>query len=506
MNSLRKYVHKQGKRWAVQKHINGKLITFKTFRDLNEALAYRDKLVENNWQALPDFEEREQKKYYQRIVRNNYRTSYRIYSSHNGKYIGTINTIEEALYFRDLYSDCPLPVPRPSEVDLKTDNPYIIDGLRYPLPERLILKERSRTYAKGTIIKKSKSSYRVAYAHKHYCACRTYEQAYYVRKCLQECNWDKSKVPEILADYPKWYTWLMHFYQYIGRTAEGRYYVGYPKQYRGDKIERIIYRNLEDALFERDWLMANEWDYETLVYVIDDTENPYYDMELPPFPERKIRNVSPVKTYKKELNQIRDLILDGVDNQEAVADIMGIATVSIRNWLRKYDTDWKSFLELVLSGEDIWTVLPEIEHYYTPDLSPSKPSNYSGYVHITHSKRSPYCVARKGEYYGAYEDKETAKKVAKELAKVDWDKSQLKDIQKKVGYKQFLNTKRWVYKNAIGKSWCIRKKDKTRKMIYYGSYTDKRVADMVRDLLVDNDWDKSRLDEFRCMAEAYYGE
>ena len=46
----------------------------------------------------------------------------------------------------------------------------------------------------------------------------------------------------------------------------------------------------------------------------------------------------------------------------------------------------------------------------------------------------------------------------------------------------------------------VRKKDKTRRMINYGCYKDKRVAEIVRDLLVENDWDKSRLDEFKQIA------
>lgn len=508
MNHYRKYVHKLGNRWGVQKHINGKLKTFKAFNTIAEAISYRDQLIANNWQEPPKTDEEIQaektREYYKHIHINRCKRKYVILNK-NSKYIGTVETIEEALYYRDLYVDCPLPVPRPSDVDLTTDNPYLIDGLMFPLPERLRKDETPKKYGQGSIQQRSKTSYRVLKGKTKYATCRTYEQAYYVRKSLQECNWDKSKVPQILADYPKWYTWLMRFYQYVGKK-DGKWYVGYPKQYCGDKIERINYRNIEDALFERDWLMANEWDYETLVYVIDDSDNPYYDMDLPPYPERKITNIKPPKDFKSQLNRLQDLIQEGVFNQEEAAMIIGVTTVTIRNWLRNYDTDWKSFIDLVLSGEDIWTVLSEPEYYYTPDLSPSMPSNYTGYVHKTQSKRSPYCVARKGEYYGAYKDKKMARSVVNELRKVNWDKSKLKEIQEKVGHEQFLNTKRWVYPNSVGKSWYIRKKDKTRKMIYYGSYTDKRVADMVRDLLVENDWDKSRLDEFRKVAEEYYME
>lgn len=505
-NTLRKYVHKQNNRWAVQKAIEGKLKTFKTFPSLNEALKYRDQLLKNNWQEPPEEKElKKQKEYYKYIIMNRYRRSYRILSKHKCKYLGIVGTIEEALYYRDLYSDCPGPVPKPKDVDLITDNPYLIEGLRYPLPERLVKKDTyNDKYGKGSIQKRSKTSYRVMYNKTIFTSCRTYEQAYYVRQELQKCNWNKEEVPRILADYPKWYTWLMEFYRYIIRNSSSKeptYMLNFPREYcTNTKFERITYHNLEDALFERDFLVENNWDYEALVYLINDNKNPYYDMELPPYPERKIRNISARNTYTNELNSVRDCILEGVENQEEVAKEIGTTSISIRNWLRIYNISWNDFKELVLSREDIWTVLEMEKKYYTPDLSPSMPSNYTGYVHKTHSKRSPYCVCRKGEYYGSYPDKKTAQQVVKELRKCDWNKKELPSIQEKVDYRPFLNTKKWVYPVNQGKSWMVRKKDKNRKMINYGCYKDKKVAEIVRDLLVENDWDKNRLEEFKIIA------
>ena len=329
--------------------------------------------------------------------------------------MGTVKTIEEALYYRDLYSDCPLPVPKPQTIDLITDNPYLIDGLRYPLPPRLVKEDNYTNYGKGSIQQRSKTSFRIKHNRVTFATCRTYEQAYYVRQELQKCDWDKNQVDKILADYPKWYTWLMKFYRYIIRNSNGKGYIlNFPREYSESTFERITYHNLEDALFERDFLVENDWDYEALVYSIDDKCNPYYDMELPPYPQRKIRNVSERNTYVTELNNIRDLILDGVTNQGEVAMMLNTSAVNIRNWLSKYNMDWIDFKNLVLSGEDIWTVLELEEQYYVPDLSPSMPSNFTGYVHKNQSKRSPYCVCRKGEYYGSYQDKKTARKVVNE--------------------------------------------------------------------------------------------
>ena len=43
-------------------------------------------------------------------------------------------------------------------------------------------------------------------------------------------------------------------------------------------------------------------------------------------------------------------------------------------------------------------------------------------------------------------------------------------------------TKRWVYRQ--GNKWAVRRKDKNRKMITYGAYYDKRIACLVRDMLI----------------------
>lgn len=507
MNHFRKYIHKANNRWVVQKTINGKLKAYKSFTKLNDAIQYRDQLIQNNWEEPPEETENRKKKEYYKHIHTNQRKRKYVILNNKSKYLGTVNTIEEALYYRDLYSDCPTKVPRPSEVDLKTDNPYLIGGLRYPLPERLQKQDNYTDYGKGHITQRSVSSYRVSHNSTNYCTCRTYEQADYVRKELNKCDWDKNQIPRILADYPRYYTWLLLFYQYISKIKvdgewNGKWKLVIPRDYTEEgKLEYLTYSNIEDALYERDILKENGWDYETLVYTIDDTKNPYYEMELPPYPQRKIRNIQERKTFQKELEQMRDLILDGVQFQSEAAEIMGVTTMSLRNWLNNYNIKWNDFKAIVESGEDIWNVLELKERYFTPDLSPSKPSNYTGYVHKTQSKRSPYCVARKGEYYGSYSDKKTAKKVVKELEKVNWDKKQLRKIQDKLGHKQFLNSKRWVYEVNNGKSWMIRKKNKDRKMINYGHYKDKKIAEKVRDLLVENNWDKTRLDEFRRIAE-----
>ena len=505
-----KHIYKVGNKYVISKSINGNNTYYKYFDNLNDAIQYRNYLKDHNWIAPePTHEEIEAKKtkqYYKGIYLNRLKRKYKVVNL-KSKYLGVVETIEEALYYRDLFYDCPTSnIPKPDTLDLVSGNPYLIDGLMYPLPERLVKPADNSKYGKGSITKKSKSSYSVKKSATYYCSCRTYEQAYFVRRELQKCNWDKSEVPRILSEYPRWYTELVMFYRYVSRSQHAKiskWFVNVPREYcTENKIERYLYSNLEDALFERDFLVEHNWDYDLLVECIDDEENPYYEMELPPFPERKIRNVSEQKDYKNELDNVKEAILETGETQIGkLSEILGINEQNIRNWLKHYNSNYKEFLMLVLSGEDIWSILELEERIIQPNLTPSKPSNYTGYVHHNHSKRSPYCVARKGEYYGSYKTRKQARQVVKLLKQYDWDKTRLPEIQEKVGYEKFLDTKKWVYPSNQGKSYSIRKKDKTRRMINYGNYRCLKYAQKVRDLLVENDWDKSRLEEFQLEAQ-----
>ena len=74
-------------------------------------------------------------------------------------------------------------------------------------------------------------------------------------------------------------------YKFKKNTGRVQYKINIPKSYLEDDVtfETIPgYSHVEDALYERDWLVANDWDYEALVYSIDDKNNPYGDMEIPP--------------------------------------------------------------------------------------------------------------------------------------------------------------------------------------------------------------------------------
>ena len=511
---LPKNIYKQGNKYIITKKVNGFSKYFKTLNTLDEAIRYKEKLIANNWEPLPLTEEElyeyNLKEYYVGISLSNNHRQY-IVTNYLGDYLGACSSIEEALQYRDMFYHASFKEsPRPTRLDLKKNNLHLKHGLEYPLPERLTPTHKSH-YGEGHITKKGGASYHIYHGGKkdgnnYYCACRTYEQAWYVKHELQKCNWDKEKVPEILDNYPVWYTGLMEFYRYINRskTKTESYGINIPKQYLKPGTSREIingYSHLEDALFERDFLVEHDWDYNVLVESIDDTENPYYNMELPPYPERKIKNIEPRDYHEKELTEIFHLIYDdGIVNQEEICERVGInSSVTLRNWLKNFwNTTWTEFKRVSLTGENPLNTLEKKEIIYQPDLSKPMPSNFNGWVQKHNSKRSPFMVRKGDVEYGYYPTEKMARKVVKKLIACNWDKSKLPEIKKSVGY-EAPPKRDHVYPQ--GKGWTIRRKNKERKMINYGYYDDKRIADLTRDFLKQNDYNKELYPGFRSLAE-----
>jgi len=505
-----KYINKYDGKYRIFKNINGKREYFGQYDNFQDAVNKRDWLIEHDW--IKTLEVDYEKEYYKHItlVKN---SQYIIIKRINGKntYFGRCNTLEEALLWRDIVKHNNWDVKLNIKLyDLITDNPYLEDGLDYPVPERLVKKEKDSNYAEGTITKKGPQSYHVKYSSKYYCACRTYEQAYYVKKRLQECNWDKNKIPEILNDYPKWYTWLVGFYRYVrphlkNGSHDGKWaFVLTPTNNEG-KITTLVFSNLEDALWERDLYVKYDFDIETIVYCANDDNNPYYNMELPPYPERTILHNVPLKTYEDELTRMKELILEGVNTQKELSELMGINEQSIRNYLKRYNISWKDFKNICWSGEDPLELL-EIERVFTPDLS----VHYSdgNYIHFrTDGRPSPYIIARKGVYYGSYPNKKTAKKVVKKLKECDWDKKRLKKIHELIGFQSIVGSKRWVYENKYkGKviSYSVRHKGKDKRMNNFGTYQNKEKAEYIRDQLIDVNWNEEKFPGIKEEADKIY--
>ena len=503
-----KYITKTANgKYVLYRAKNGKVTYYGRFDSFNDAVKQRDYYNEHGW-VKPAKDP--SKDYYKHIW-----LCSRHYNVGKGqKYNGCLKTIEEALYYRDLCIEHNWELPKPKELDLKTNNPYLKEGLEYDLPKRLVIPPKAPRRM-GTISSKGEQFYGLTLGKDYYGGYRTYEMAWYVREEMNKCGWDKSQLDRIVDEYPVWYTELNYLYQYVNPRDNG-WVVGItPKHSTSGKLEHLYFHRLEDALWERDLLLKYDWNEELMIECADDNENPYYDMELPPYPQRKVRRIKEREPRTELFNKLFDLIHNGgYYNQEQYCELCGTNSVTLRNILRKeYDITWQEFYGICMSGENPNDVLEQKPLIYQPNLE----RRYANTNYVSYHKRekSPYLIYHRNketgqsEYFGAYPTRELADKISNDLQACNWDKSKLKEIQAKHGWSSVVNSKRWVYpqkytSKKTGKTrivtWQVRRKGPDKKHINYGAYKDKRVAELVRDFLVENDWDKSRLDEFKDYA------
>ena len=491
-------------RYYVQKQINNERINFGSFDNFQDAMKRRDECIRNGWKREKNTKQKV-KEYYLHICLNH--NSYYIFKGN--KYMGSCATIEEALYFRDKCVMGNWNIKKPYELDLITDNPYLKNGLLYPLPPRLKLPEKKPKFLGCINQKDGHQFYTVTKGKEYFGGYRTYEMAYYVRKRLNECDWDKTQLDKIVEDYPVWYTELMYFYQYIFRKGKGWCINITPKNSESGKLEHLYFRRIEDALWERDLLVKYDWNEELVVECADDTKNPYYDMELPPYPQRKIKNIQERVDRTEMFNRMQMMILCGA-TQEDIAEELGMTSMTLRNILkREFGISFIDFRRIVESGEDPNEVLTQKKKIYTPDLT--RHFHHTNYVSYYEGHKSPYIIYHKNsddvsEYFGAYPTRELANKISNDLQACNWDKSKLKEIQSKHGWQSMVMSKRWVNPHyytskKTGETYIqhyqVRKKDKGS----FGTYKDKRVAELVRDLLVECEWDKDKYPMIREFAE-----
>ena len=501
------YKNSQGK-YYIEKVQNKKRTVYGKYDTFQEALEARDELIKNGWvQEETTKLKQEQQRYYQNVYLHT-----RHYTVHKkDRFYGSTDTLEKALYYRDICKEHNWEYnKKPAELDLVTDNQYIRDGFKYPVPERLELPVK-KPKDKGYITRHSAQSNQVRLGHTYFGAYPTYEMAWYVLQELRKCDFDESKLEEIVANYPIWYTELMNLYRFVQPRYNGYVVIITPKHSSSGKLEHIYFYRLEDALWERDLLLKYDFDEELLVECADDSRNPYYDMSLPPYPERKVRNLSERKDRTKLFDALFTLIQEEPElSQEEYCKLVDTTSANLRNVLRnEFNSDWAEFKTLCESGENPNEVLVQKPKIYMPDLE-IKYEN-TNYVSYYKNEKSPYLIYHRNketgqsEYFGAYPTRELADKISNDLQACNWDKSKLKEIQAKYGWKSVVNSKRWVYSKEYtskktGETYVSHYYVRKKNIGYFGNYKDKRVAEIVRDMMVECDWDKNQLSDAKSFA------
>lgn len=334
----------------------------------------------------------------------------------------------------------------------------------------------------------------------HYGSYPLLEYAQYLRDRLEECNYDEKELSRIKQEYPKYYTEAIRFYQMIRKIDSKT-----PWQVmdtRKQPIEIIaVCSKVEDALWERDLYLEYEDDIQS---ICEDTRpNPYYEMKLPYWQTRRPRGGTRFpRSFKQEINNYIKLIKKGTHRIGEAAKASNCNPITIRTQLRHYGATWTDLKYMVQNNVDPWTVLKDQRvKIIQPDLN-----NYRSPNNYVHKGETPgtWTIQRKKIYYGTYPDKKLAQNIAYDLKQCDWDKKELPRIQKKFKHKSMVMSKKWVYPNKPNGeviSWSVRHKDKSRKMINYGTYKDYSYATLVRYYLICCGWDKSKLVECQRLAQ-----
>jgi len=492
-------------KFKVRKVINGKQYYFGTYDSFDEAVAVRDKLIESDWDKNIILTDEDKINQYYKYIKCNGDYYYEVNRPKNNKkglprYMGTCKSIEEALYYRDIARSNDYIIGKASEYDLITDNPYIKNGLKYPIPEKLKPRKNRQqsTYGKGYVTEKGPNSYQVWYNKKYYGSYTTQEFAEYIRLKLYENNWDKTKLPKIKKEYPEYYINTLHFWRHIYYDKETNKWICRKFLSKDNEIY-FSFKNPEDTLHERDLYEKYDWDINKVVELAEPCENPYKNMELPAYPTRrvKINHDLNEEHYTNFIEDIAFFIREfNINSIPAMAETLDTTKYLINDALDKFNITWNDFIELAYSGEEISTVLT-YDNIVTPDLKPVK--SKSNYVYYAKSRKySKWIIVKDKVFYGSYSTKKIALKVANHLKKVDWDKKQLDNIRESIGYKSCKtrgDTSKLIYedKRTPNKTRYYIKKQVGGKSVWYGSYKNKKTAEKIVKELQKCNWNKEQL-------------
>lgn len=335
-----------------------------------------------------------------------------------------------------------------------------------------------------------KEEYPITYNGEYYCTCYSFEQAHYVHQELTKYDYNREELQGILDSYPKYYVYLLNFYKYIGwdTQKDTGWFLHIPPKFADNHIaNHIRYKRVEDALFERDFLIKCDWDYNTLVECINDTKNTYYDMELPPFPTYRFHHRWGYKTHYEELETMMKIIRENPDIYSyELARELKVSTSTLYSWLRQYTITLSDFKTLVLTVDNPLDqlIFDKLTGSLEQEPRPELPENI---IYVTKKDGVHYQIYRKKVFYGIYDSLDLAIKIRADLIKCNWDKNELNNIRKKHGVKVRDPSMKYISKSKYDRYVITKIVDNRRRQ--FGSFHTLEEAKKVRDALVENDWD-----------------
>ena len=226
-----KYIAYNGKNFQVQKSVNGKIIIFGRYEELNDAIIARNKFVEENWSVVP--------KVTSFVVKRNTniyttRSGFSVCKRINGEFkiFDTFDNLEEALNFRDL---------------LKENN-WNINKIRKEVVEDA----------------PSFSEEYINFDGEYYTIERLFHDGTRVYDVLKNKNLAIKKRDKILAEgWPNIYAFKSKKYPYGENIVPFDFIFNIEKEIGDELLEFGPFYSFESAINERLKLVENNWNMET---------------------------------------------------------------------------------------------------------------------------------------------------------------------------------------------------------------------------------------------------
>ena len=447
--SSERYIIFANNYYRVHKLLNGKQRNFGSFENIESACFLRDLLIENDWD-----ESKIPKKYFSdhsnsrgkhgkhiRFI-NNY---YRVNKTINGKlkFFGSFKDKNNAIVLRDLL----------------VENGWIESGI----PKEFFSDHSGSNEGKyGKYIIFSNGFYRVNKQidgkNKVFGSFENIDNARRLRYLLIKNDWDKSNIPrEFLNDHTNSKKELK-FGEYIKFNYN---YFRVQKTVNGEERNFGSFKEGRNALYLRNLLISNDWD-ETKI-----DRKFFSDYE----------NINRNK-YAKHIAQINDKFKV---NKTINGKLKFFGSF-------KYLGNAVRLRDLLIEANWVESAIPE--ELFRDYSSLNRGGEYI--VCINNLYKVNKLIDGKQKYFGSFKEKSNAIQLRDLLIENDWDDSNIPE-------KFFSDYEGYKKRNRYGKNIALVNKyfrvyqlvDGKRK--YFGSFINVENARRLRDLLIENDWDKSKI-------------
>lgn len=231
----KQYICFQNGKYTIRKSINGKLKVFGRYDTLEEAIEHRNELINNNWNNSENNDEYTQRLEYLKTIPNIYynlgKYVIRKYIKNQSVSFGAFDSLEEALKHKEYCEE--------NNWDLnlrkRRNNPQ-----KYIIWDKTIQRYVIRRKIDGKLV--------------YFGSFETLEEAVAKKQELEANNWDirLKQYKQRKYNLPKYITKSNNLFLL-------------QKKFKDKEPLQICFKNLNEAVYERDLLKTVDWDIEELI-------------------------------------------------------------------------------------------------------------------------------------------------------------------------------------------------------------------------------------------------